>query len=181
MFGYPRMLVSMQRMSRSPRRTRQRDIPPTSAPTTEAVISRNRSAHVPCAETLAVWTRATPTCLYAEACKSKHRGELWLRYAKDASYPELWAVSDKAAETTLPPLLPAIAPIRAPKRSNGISSAGAAAPSGLQGIELAAESVSNARSVTRARRPNLSWPWAPPGFAPHSLEGELCPRGTSLL
>jgi len=137
MFGYPRMLVSMQRMSRSPRRTRQRDIPPTSAPTTEAVISRNRSAHVPCAETLAVWTRATPTCLYAEACKSEHRGELGRRRAKDASCHELRTGSNRAAETTPPTFCPLPSPLsRAPKRSNGISLAGAAAPSGLQGIEL---------------------------------------------
>lgn len=51
------------------------------------------------------------------------------------------------------------------RRAVSATSTGAVAPSGLQGFEQTAESVPNARSVTRARRPILSWPYAPPGYA----------------
>jgi hypothetical protein len=67
-----------------------------------------------------------------------------------------------------------------PKRPVPNPSTSAVAQSGLQGIEQDTESVSNARRVTSARRPSLSWPCAPPGCALHRLDGGLRPPGLSL-
>jgi hypothetical protein len=60
--------------------------------------------------------------------------------------------------------------LRTPKRESPLEATSAVAPGGLQGFEPAAESVPNARRVTNACRPMLSWPCAPPGCALHRLE-----------
>lgn len=65
------------------------------------------------------------------------------------------------------------------RSTNPNTSTSAIAQSGLQGFEQSAESVSNARSVTRTRRPSLSWPCAPPGCALHRLDGGLLPPACS--
>ena len=64
---------------------------------------------------------------------------------------------------------------RARRNAHRDSLTSAVVPGGLQGFEQGAESVSNVRSVTRTRRPNLSWPCAPPGCALHRLDGGLLP------
>jgi hypothetical protein len=66
--------------------------------------------------------------------------------------------------TRLLEVSPSADPRRSALLSSGMASS-AITQSGLQGFEQSAESVSNGRSVTRARRPSLSWPCAPPGFA----------------